>query len=82
VLAAGVPSGERELREAIAVLLPLDIVTVTEMPESWPSAREKLLAAHPDAADLLEAAKVGSEAVAQAARRHLLGEEPGGGETL
>jgi hypothetical protein len=67
------PYDERELREAIAVLLPLDLVTVTEMPESWRSAREKLLAAHPDAADLLDAAKVGSEEVSEAARRHLLG---------
>jgi hypothetical protein len=81
VLVAGVPSGERELREAIAVLLPLELVTVTEMPESWRSAREKLLAAHPDAADLLDAAKVGPEEVAEAARRHLLGTGPGGGES-
>lgn len=73
VLVAGVPSGDRELREALAILLPLELVTVTEMPESWRSAREKLLAAHPDAAELLQAAGVGSEAVAEAARRHLLG---------
>lgn len=79
VLVAGVPSGERELREAIAVLLPLELVTVTEMPESWRSAREKLLATHPDAADLLAAAKVGPDEVAEGARRHLLGERPGGG---
>lgn len=82
VLVAGVPSDERELREAIAVLLPLDVVTVTEMPESWRSARDKLLAAHPEAADLLEAAKVGAEEVAEAARRHLLGAGSDRRETL
>jgi hypothetical protein len=82
VLFAGVPSGERELREAIAVLLPLDVVTVADMPESWRSARDKLLVGHPHAADLLEAAKVGSDAVAETARRHLLSASPGEGETL
>jgi len=82
VLFAGVPRNEHQLREAIAVLLPLDVVTVTELPESWPSARDKLLAAHPDAADLLEAAKVGSEEVAEAARRRLLGASSVQRETL
>lgn len=81
VLFAGVPRNEHQLREAVAVLLPLDVVTVTELPESWPSARDKLLAAHPDAADMLEAAKVGSEEVADAARRRLLGASPGRKET-
>lgn len=80
VLVVG-PHGERELRKAIAVLLPLELVTVAELPESWRSAREKLLAAHPDAADLLDAAKVGPEEVADAARRHLLGAGPGGAES-
>ncbi len=80
VLVAGVPSSERELREAVAVLLPLEPVTVTEMPESWQSAREKLLAAHPAAAGLLEAAKAGPKEVTEAARRHLLGIGRGGGE--
>jgi hypothetical protein len=81
VLVVGVPSDERELREAVAVLLPLDLVTVAEMPESWPSAREKLLAAHPYAAELLQAAALGSEEVAEAARRRLLGAELGGIES-
>jgi hypothetical protein len=80
VLVVGVPHDDRELREPIAVLLPLELGAVTEMPESWRSAREKLLAAHPDAAGLLDAAKVGAEEVAAAARRHLLGEAPGGAE--
>lgn len=80
VLVVG-PYGEREMRQAIAVLLPLEIVTVTEMPESWRSARERLLAAHPDAAGLVEAAPFGAEAVAEAARRHLLGDLLGGAET-
>jgi hypothetical protein len=75
VLVVG-PHGERELREAVAVLLPLELVTVTEMPESWRSTREKLLAAHPDAADLLDAAKIGPKAVAEATRHHLLGTDP------
>jgi hypothetical protein len=64
--------GEREMRQAIAVLMPLDIVTVTQMPESWRSARERLLAAHPDAVELVEAAQFGADAVAEAARRHLI----------
>jgi hypothetical protein len=71
VLVVG-PHGERETRQAIAVLMPLELVTITEMPESWRSARERLLAAHPDAAELLDAAKSGPEAVAKAARRNLL----------
>jgi hypothetical protein len=79
VLVAGVPRAERELRNAIAVLLPLELVTVAEMPESWQSAREKLRATHPDAAGLLEAAKAGREEVAEAARRHLLAVGAGGG---
>jgi hypothetical protein len=73
VLVAGVPGSEDDLRKAIAVLLPLELQSVVEMPESWRSAREKLLAAHPDAADLLEAAKTGPEEVAEAVRQHLLG---------
>jgi hypothetical protein len=80
VLVVG-PYGERETRQAIAVLLPLEIVTVTEMPESWRSARERLLAGHPDAAALVEAAQFGAEAVAEAARRHLLADLPGGGKS-
>jgi hypothetical protein len=63
------------------VLLPLEIVTVTEMPESWRSARERLLASHPDAAGLVEAAQFGADAVAEAARRHLLADAPGGAES-
>ena len=78
VLVAGVPSEERDLREALAVLLPLELVTVTEMPESWRSARERLLAAHPDAAELLRVAAEGPKEVAEAARRHLLGIDSGG----
>ena len=72
VLIVGVPSGERELRESLAILLPLEIVTAAEMPESWRAAREKLLATHPEAVELLEAAKVGPDEVADATRRHLL----------
>ena len=75
VLIAGVPENDRALREAIAVLLPLEIKTATEMPESWRSARTKLLDAHPDAAELVAAARFGPEAVSDAARLHLLGPE-------
>jgi hypothetical protein len=80
VLVAGVSSSERELRDDIAILLPLELVTVREMPESWRSAREKLLDAYPDAADLLDAARAGAEEVAEAARRHLLGASSRGGD--
>lgn len=72
VLFAGVPKGTRELKEAIAILLPLHRVALADMPESWPSARQKLLTAHPDAATLLKASKRGSAAVAQAVRREML----------
>lgn len=75
VLIAGTPSGERELRDSIAVLLPLQLTTVTDIPESWHSARETLLVNHPDAAALLEAAQFGPSAVSKAARAHLLGPE-------
>lgn len=81
VLVAGVPTEAQELQRAIAVLLPLELATLEQMPESWAGAREKLLAAHPDAAELLQAAKLGSEEVAEAARRHLLNESSGGGES-
>jgi hypothetical protein len=81
VLVAGVPTDTQDLQQAIAVLLPLELATLEQMPESWASAREKLLAAHPAAADLLQAAKFGSEEVAEAARRHLLNEIPSGGES-
>lgn len=82
VLVVGVPSEERELREAVAVLLPLELVTVTDMPESWRSARERLLVAHPDAALLVEAAGEGPEQVAEAARRYVLGANDEQGEDL
>jgi hypothetical protein len=78
VLMAGVPGSERELREAVAVLLPLELVTAAELPESWRSARDKLLTAHPNVAEVLEAAKMGAEEVAKAARTHLLGSSTGG----
>jgi hypothetical protein len=80
VLVVG-PYGEREMRQAIAVLLPLEIVTVAEMPESWRSARDRLLAGYPEAAELVEAAQFGAEAVAEAARRHLLADAPAGAES-
>jgi hypothetical protein len=76
------PYGEGEMREAIAVLLPLEIVTVSEMPESWRSARGRLLEAYPDAAELVEAAQFGAEAVAEAARRQLLAAGSDGAESL
>lgn len=80
VLVVGVPSEDRELREAVAVLLPLELVTVAEMPESWRSAREKLRTAHPEAAELLQAAAAGPKEVAAAVRRVLLGADVGGTE--
>jgi hypothetical protein len=80
VLVVG-PYGEREMRQAIAVLMPLEIVTVTELPESWRSARARLLAAHPDASELVEAAQFGADAVAEAARRHLLADASNGAES-
>jgi hypothetical protein len=73
VLIAGVPSDERALRNAIAVLLPLELVTAAELPETWHSARAKLLEGHPGAVDVVEAAKAGPGEVAEATRRHLLG---------
>jgi hypothetical protein len=51
------------------------------MPESWRSAREKLRAAHPDAAELLQAAAIGPKEVAAAVRRNLLGADLGGTES-
>lgn len=80
VLIAGVPENDRALREALAVLLPLEIKTATELPESWASARRNLLSAHPDVAELLDAARRGPEAVSDAARRHLLGPKAGEAE--
>jgi hypothetical protein len=72
VLAVGVPSEQRDLHQALAVLLPLELRTVAEMPESWQSAREKLLTAHPAGAEVLDAAKHGAEEVTNAARELLL----------
>lgn len=81
VLTAGTSGDERDLRRGVAVLLPLEPQAVAEMPESWRSAREKLLRAHPAGAHVLEAANGGSTAVADAVRAHLLGTELHEGET-
>ena len=72
VLTAGTRGDEHDLRRGIAVLLPLEPQAVAEMPESWRSAREKLLRAHPAGAHALEAANGGPAAVADAVRTHLL----------
>lgn len=80
VLVAGVSDDERALRDALAVLLPLDLATTAEIPESWRSARDRLLSEHPDAGNLLEAAKRGSDEVTKVTRRYLLAEPSGEGE--
>jgi hypothetical protein len=73
VLTAGTSGDEHDLRRGIGILLPLEPQAVAEMPESWRSAREKLLRAHPVGAHVLVAANGGPTAVADAARAHLLG---------
>ena len=73
VLTAGTSGDEHDLRRGIAILLPLEPQAVAEMPESWRSAREKLLRAHPAGAHVLDAASGGPTAVADAVRAHLLG---------
>lgn len=81
VLIAGVPNEERDLRQAIAVLLPLEPHAVAEMPESWQTARQQLIGDHPAGAEVVQAAKLGAETVADATRAYLLGEDlkEGGG---
>ena len=80
VLTAGTSGDEDDLRQGIAVLLPLEPRAVAEMPESWRSAREKLLRAHPAGAHALDAASRGATAVADAARAHVLGTDLDDGE--
>jgi hypothetical protein len=60
--------GEPELRDALAVLLPLEIETdVDSVADSWSSTRNALEKAHPtEAAGALAAAEKGSKAVEQA----------------
>jgi hypothetical protein len=77
VLIVGSPGEEdqADLRDALAVLLPLELVTEDEhAADSWTAARDRVVAAHPaEARPVLSAAPTGQAAV-ENALRNLLGE--------
>jgi hypothetical protein len=77
VLFAGTPTGtsaESDLRDALAVLLPLELSAEGDGPPySWTDVREALLVAHPeaDATAVFEASAQGAEAVRETLRQVL-----------
>jgi hypothetical protein len=81
VLTAGVSNEERALRRGIAVLLPLEVQTVTEMPESWQTARQQLVRTFPRGAEVVQASKLGPDAVVDAMRAYLLEDDSDDGGT-
>ena len=74
VLAVGTPTGDRAeqaLDDALAVLLPLAVVSDghDQVAESWATARAKLLEDHTEATSVIDAASSGTGSVAEALHR-------------
>lgn len=75
VLPVGSPGDEDEadLRDALAVLLPLEVATEDDgAADSWAAARDRMVAAYPDDSEaVLSAAPLGKAAVENALRETL-----------
>lgn len=77
VLTVGSPGedDEADLRNALAVLLPLEVTTEDgDAADSWVAARDRMVAAHPAETEVLLSAARSGKAAVESALRDMLGE--------